>query len=57
MEKYFDELDDVRWNFPKKNADKPFIGEYSPEMDKTPALEKYLASWYQYLIGMLRWMV
>ena len=26
-------------------------------MDETPALDQYLSSWYQYLIGMLRWMV
>ena len=26
-------------------------------MEKTPALEKDIASWYQHFIGMLRWMV
>ena len=26
-------------------------------MDKTPAMEKELESWYHYLIGMLTWMV
>ena len=26
-------------------------------MDKTPALEQELASWYQYLSGMLMWIV
>ena len=57
MEKYLDELADARWQFPKKKSKNPFIGDYAPEIDETPALEHDLASWYHSLIGMLRWMV
>ena len=57
VEKYLAELADARWQLPKKKAKNPFIGDYGPEMDNTPALEHDIASWYQYLIGMLRWTV
>ena len=57
VEKYLDELDDACWQFPNKKAYNPFIWDYAPEMEYTPDLEQYLESWYQFLIGMLRWMV
>ena len=34
-----------------------FVMNYEPEMDETPVLEHYLASWYQSLIGTLMLMV
>ena len=39
MEKYLAELADARWQFPKKKAENPFVGDYAPDMDETPALE------------------
>ena len=55
--KYLDELADSNWQLPKKKDENPFIGYYAPEMDQKSALEQDLASWCQYLTGMLRWMV
>ena len=57
MEKYLADFDYARWQFPKKKAENSFIGDYTPEMDWIPSLEHDLASWYQSLIGILRWMV
>ena len=57
VEIYLAELDDARWQLPKKKADNPFIGDYTPDMDDTPALEQNLSSWYQSLIRILRLMV
>ena len=54
---YLAELADARWHFLKKKYENNFVGDYALEMDKTPDLEQYLASWYQSLIVMLRWMV
>ena len=34
-----------------------FVMGYVPEMDEYPVLEPGMASYYQYLIGMVRWMV
>ena len=51
------ELANVRWQFPKKKSENPFFGDYAPEMDETLDLEQELASWYQYFIGIIRWMV
>ena len=48
------ELDDVCWKLRKKNTDIPFIWDYAPEMDYTPALEHDLVSWYQSLNGRIR---
>ena len=53
---YLNELEGDRWKLPKKAAN-PFEMGYEPELDETPVLEPSLASWYQSLIGMLRWMV
>ena len=46
VEKYLAELDDARWQLPKKKDKKLFVEDYSPEMDEAPALEKDLA--YRY---------
>ena len=51
------ELENARLQFLKKNAENLFVGDYSLEMDETPALEQDLASWYQFLIGVLSCMV
>ena len=56
-EKYLEELAEARWQFPKKKSENPFVRYYSQEMDETFSLEQDLASWYQSLIGMIRWMV
>ena len=34
-----------------------FVMGYAPEMEKSPVLEPDMASYYQYLIGMVRRMV
>ena len=57
MEKYLAELANSCWQFPKKKDKNPFKGEYERYMNDTPALEHELSSWYQSLIGVLRWMV
>ena len=57
IEKYLADLDDAHWKLPKKKAENNFVRDYSPAMDETPSLEKELAYWYQYLIGMLIWMM
>ena len=57
VEKYLAELADGRWNFPKKKAEYPFIGYYAPDMDETPDLEHDLESWYDSLIGIIKWIV
>ena len=57
MENYLAELAHACWQLPKKKSEKPFLGDYAPEMYETPTLENDLESWYQSLIGMLRWMV
>ena len=56
-EKYLAELANTCWQFPKKKVENPFVGDYVPETYEIPALEKDIACWYQYLIGMLRMMV
>ena len=49
-------LNKYRWALPKKAA-KYFVMGYAPEMDKSSVLEPDMASYCQYLIGMVRWMV
>ena len=41
----------------KKKVNNPFVGDYTPEMDEIYDMNKELASWYQSLIDMLRYMV
>ena len=57
IENYLVELGNARWKFPKNKDENPFVWDYAPETDNTPALQKEFSSWYQSLIGMLRWMV
>ena len=45
VENYLAELAYAHWQFPKKKSEKPFIWDYVPEMDGTPALNQDLASW------------
>mmetsp|Transcript_9008 Transcript_9008/g.12814 ORF Transcript_9008/g.12814 Transcript_9008/m.12814 type:complete len:365 (-) Transcript_9008:235-1329(-) len=40
-----------------KKADTPMSNEYTPEMDGSPELGKKDITWYQELIGMLRWAI
>ena len=53
-EKYLALLADTRFQFTKKKAHNPFVGEYTPDMYETPVLDHKQTSWYQSLIGMLR---
>ena len=41
----------------QKNAPNPFPYHYEPEIDISPALNPEMASYYQSLIGIMRWMV
>ena len=45
-----------RWSLPK-TAKNPFPTGYEPPLDVSPELDPELSSYYQSLIGMLRWMV
>ena len=45
-----------KWTLPK-NAPNPFVMNYAPEMDVSPALDATDASYFQSLIGILRWTV
>ena len=45
-----------RWSLPKM-AKNPFPTGYEPPLDVSPELDPELSSYYQSLIGMLRWMV
>ena len=40
-----------------KKAENPFVMGYAPEMDEYPVLDPDLVSYYQSLIGIVRWMV
>ncbi len=40
-----------------KNAPNPFPLGYEPEMDTTPVLDPDEASYFQTIIGVMRWMV
>ena len=57
VEKNSAELNDASWQLPKKKSENPFVGYYALEICDTLASEHDLASWYQYLIEMLIWMV
>ena len=52
-----DELANACWQFPKKKAENIFVGDYAPEMYEKPDMYQDLASCYQSLIVVLRWMV
>jgi len=47
---------DGKYSF-TKNAPNPFNLGYDPDMDTTPALDPEAASYYNSIIGMMRWMV
>ena len=47
------DLVDACWKLPEREIENIFVGDYAPEMGETPAFEQELASWYQYLIGIL----
>ena len=50
-------MGDEGWNFQNKKNDNPFVGDYDTEMKNAPDMDQELASWYQYIIDMLRLMV
>ncbi len=45
-----------RYTMPSK-ADNPFPTDYSPDLDKSKPLDAECSSFYQHLIGVMRWMV
>jgi hypothetical protein len=49
-------LGNSKWKLPAK-AETPMQTSYRPELDVSPELEPIKASYYQSLIGVLRWMV
>ena len=57
FEKYLTGLFDACLQLLNKKYDNPFVWDYAPETDKTPTMEKNIASWYHSLVGMLRCMV
>ena len=46
----------TRWKLPRR-AETPIRTEYRPEIDVSPELVASDSSWYQTLIGILRWIV
>jgi hypothetical protein len=46
-----------KWKLVPKMAETPMQTSYRPELDVSPELEPNEASYYQLLIGVLRWMV
>ena len=57
VDNYLEGLSDTHWQLQEKQSENPFVVNYALEMDNNPALDQELASSYQYLIGMLMWMV
>eukprot|EP00957_Ditylum_brightwellii_P211593 15366351-Ditylum_brightwellii.AAC.1 len=53
---YLAKKNDPRWAIPAK-AEAPMEAEYRPELDSTPVLSLSDSTYYQSLIGMLRWMI
>ena len=56
VEEYLNEHGNGRWRLARK-AETPMRAMYRPELDVTPVLEAEWASYYQSLIGVLRWIV
>ena len=56
VEEYLDKRADNRWKLPAK-AETPIQTSFRPELDVSPELEAVESSYYQSLIGVLRWMV
>ncbi len=50
-----DKLDN-RFHLPRR-ADNPFPYDYHPELDQSEPLDPECSSFYQHLIGVVRWMV
>ena len=57
VDKYLAELAEAHCQLSKKKAGNPFVRDYVLGMEKHTFLEQELVSWYQYLIGILMWMV
>ena len=55
-EKFLKNNFDGKYSLPKMAAN-PFVGGYRPETDTTDPLEPDRASYYQTMIGVMRWMV
>ena len=47
---------DGKYSLPKMSPN-PFVGGYRPEIDMTDPLDPDRASYYQTMIGVMRWMV
>ena len=56
VEEYLKKRGDGRWSLPAK-AETPIRSTYRPELDVSPELDAEDASYYQSLIGVLRWIV
>ena len=56
VEEYLKKRGDGRWSLPAK-AETPIQSTYRPELDVSPELDAEDASYYQSLIGVLRWIV
>ena len=56
VRKYVEGLNDPRWKIPGR-CNSPLRSSYRPELDVSPELDPTLSSFYQSMIGMLRWMV
>ena len=56
VEEYLKKRGDGRWSLPTK-SETPIRSTYRPELDVSPELDAEDASYYQSLIGVLRWIV
>ena len=56
VEAWLSKEENSRWKLPRK-ATTPISPTYRPELDVSPELDSRNASYYQSLIGVLRWMV
>ena len=56
VETYVKDKLEERWKIPKTVLN-PFLIGYEPTKDVTPKIDQDLASYYQLIIGILRWMV
>ena len=56
VEEYLSKEENKRWKLPRK-AETPLSTSYRPELDVTPELDGRYASYYQSLVGILRWIV
>ena len=56
VQTYLAGLDDKRFKMTRREGN-PFVMNYERDLNKATVLEPDLYSWYQLLIGRLRWMV